>query len=59
MKAFKGYYTDNNGNLYELKEKVRTGGIFWVCEWLYSVGIVRTDITVFFSDSDIRQLKLH
>lgn len=28
MKEFKGYYTDNNGDLYELKEKVSTGAIF-------------------------------
>lgn len=28
MKWSKGYYTDNNGNLYELKEKVSTGLFF-------------------------------
>lgn len=28
MKWTKGYYTDNNGNLYYLKEKVSTGFIF-------------------------------
>ena len=59
MKAFTGYYTDNNGNLYELKEKVSTGFIFWECEWIYSKGIVRTERTVFFSNSDIKRLKLN
>ena len=59
MKAFKGYYTDNNGNLFELKEKVSTGFIFWECEFIYSKGIVRTDRTAFFSNSDIKRLKLN
>ena len=59
MKWTKGYYTDNNGNLYELKEKVSTGFIFWVCEWIYSKGIVRTERTAFFSNSDIKRLKLN
>lgn len=59
MKWSKGYYTDNNGNLYELKEKVSTGFIFWECEWICSKGIVRTERTAFFSNSDIKQLKLN
>lgn len=59
MKAFKGYYTDNNGNLYELKEKVSTGAIFYEVEWIYKKGFARTDRTVFFSHSDIKQLKLN
>lgn len=59
MKAFTGYYTDNNGDLYELKEKVSTGAIFWECEWICSKGIVRTERTVFFSNSDIKRLKLN
>ena len=28
MEAFKGYYNDENGDFYELKEKVSTGAIF-------------------------------
>ena len=59
MKATKGYYTDKNGNLYELKEKVSTGFIFWECEWVYSKGFVRKERTIFFSNSDIKQLKLN
>ena len=59
MKAFKGYYTDNNGDLYELKEKVSTGAIFGECEWIYGKGIVRTERTTFFSNSDIAELKLN
>ena len=59
MKKFKGYYTDNNGDLYELKEKVSTGAIFWECEWICSKGIVRTERTAFFSNSDIAELRLN
>ena len=59
MKEFKGYYTDNNGDLYELKEKVSTGAIFWECEWICSKGIVRTERTAFFSNSDIAELRLN
>ena len=59
MKGTKGYYKDNNGNLYELKEKVSTGFIFWECEWICGKGIVRTERTAFFSNSDIKQLKLN
>ena len=59
MKEFKGYYTDNNGDLYELKEKVSTGAIFWECEWICSKGIVRTERTTFFSNSDIAELRLN
>ena len=59
MKAFTGYYTDNNGDLYELKEKVSTGAIFWECDWICSKGIVRAERTVFFSNSDIKRLKLN
>ena len=35
MKAFAGYYDDENGNFYELKEKVNGGAIFYEVEWLY------------------------
>ena len=59
MKECKGYYTDNNGDLYELKEKVSTGAIFWECEWICSKGIVRTERTAFFSNSDIAELRLN
>ena len=59
MKAFTGYYNDVNGNFYELKEKVSTGAIFYEVEWIYSKGIVRTERTVFFSNSDIKRLKLN
>ena len=59
MKAFTGYYNDKNGNFYELKEKVSTGAIFYEVEWIYKKGFTRTDRTVFFSHSDIKQLKLN
>ena len=59
MKAFAGYYNDVNGNFYELKEKVSTGAIFYEVEWICSKGIVRTERTVFFSNSDIKRLKLN
>lgn len=59
MKVFKGYYNDANGNFYELKEKVSTGTIFYEVEWVYKKGFARNGRTVFFSDSDIKQLKLN
>ena len=59
VKGTKGYDTDNNGSLYGLKEKVSTGFIFWECEWILSKGIVRTERTAFFSNSDIKRLKLN
>ena len=59
MEAFKGYYNDENGDFYELKEKVSTGAIFYQVEWIYKNGFVRTGRTVFFSNSDIKKLKLN
>ena len=59
MEAFKGYYNDENGDFYELKEKVSTGAIFYRVEWIYKNGFVRTGRTVFFSNSDIKKLKLN
>ena len=59
MEAFKGYYNDENGDFYELKEKVSTGAIFYQVEWIYKNGFVRTERTVFFSNSDIKKLKLN
>lgn len=59
MEAFKGYYNDENGDFYELKEKVSTGAIFYHVEWIYKNGFVRTGRTVFFSNSDIKKLKLN
>lgn len=57
MEAFKGYYNDENGDFYELKEKVSTGAIFYQVEWIYKNGFVRTEQTVFFSNSDIKKLE--
>lgn len=59
MNAFKGYYSDENGDFYEWKEKVDGGAIFYEVEWLYRQGFVKTERTVFFSDSDIKELKLN
>lgn len=59
MKAFAGYYDDKNGNFYELKEKKNGGAIFYEVEWLYKKGFSRTERTVFLSDSDIKELRLH
>ena len=59
MEAFKGYYNDENGDFYELKEKVSTGAIFYQVEWIYKNGFVRTGRTVFFSNSDIEKLELN
>lgn len=59
MKEFKKYYNDANGNFYEIKEKVCTGVVFYEIEWILGKGFVRTERTVFFSDSDIKQLKLN
>ena len=59
MKAFEVYYDYEDGNFYALKEKVNGGAIFYEVEWLYKKGFSRTERTVFFSDSDIKNLRLH
>ncbi len=59
MKAFAGYYDDEDGNFYELKEKVNGGAVFYEVEWLYKKGFSKTERTVFLSDSDIKELRLH
>lgn len=41
MKAFAGYYDDENGNFYELKERITGGAIFYEVELLYKKRIFK------------------
>ena len=60
MKYLQGYYTDNEGNIYKQKEKINGGAIFIECEYIYKKGIIETERTTFFSNSDIENdLKKH
>lgn len=59
MKAFAGYYDDENGDFYELKEAVNGGAIFYEVEYIHKKGFCRTEREVFFSDYDIKYLRLH
>ncbi len=55
MKFLKGFYTDNQGEIYALKDKKSTGATFYECEYLAQKVIVKTERTVFFSKSDISE----
>lgn len=55
MRKLFGYYCDNQGNFYVLKEVVSTGWIFKEVEWVYGKGFVVTERSRFFSNSDLEE----
>lgn len=60
METLKGLYSNNNGDVFKLKETLPSGdAYFYHLEWIYKKGWVVYEKPVFMSKSDILELRKH